>query len=36
MIVMALAIGKTEHPCDRCNMDRKECKGYARKDMTPF
>jgi hypothetical protein len=31
MLLMAVAMGKREHPCDRCNMDRNVCKGYARK-----
>jgi hypothetical protein len=32
MLLMAVAMGKREHPCDRCNMDRNVCKGYARKN----
>jgi hypothetical protein len=32
MIRMAIAMGGKEHPCDGCNMDRKVCKGYARKE----
>jgi hypothetical protein len=30
MVVMAILIGGREHPCDRCNLDRKECRGYPR------
>jgi hypothetical protein len=32
MLIMAIVIGGTEHPCDRCNVDRKECRGYPRLD----
>jgi len=31
-LTMAIAMGGREHPCDRCNMDRSVCKGYARKE----
>jgi len=31
-LTMAIAMEGREHPCDRCNMDRKVCKGYARKE----
>jgi hypothetical protein len=31
-VVMAILMEGREHPCDRCNMDRKECRGYPRKD----
>jgi hypothetical protein len=27
----AIMIGGREHPCDRCNMNRDECRGYPRK-----
>lgn len=30
MIVMAIMMSGREHPCDRCNMDRKVCRGYPR------
>lgn len=30
MIVMAIMMGGREHPCDRCNKDRKVCRGYPR------
>lgn len=32
ILIMALMMGGQEHPCDRCNMDRKECRGYPRLD----
>jgi len=32
MVVMAIMLGGREHPCDRCNWDRKECRGYPRLD----
>ncbi len=32
MVVMAISIEGREHPCDRCNMDRGECRGYPRRD----
>jgi len=32
LLLMAIAMDKREHPCDRCNMDRNVCKGYARKE----
>lgn len=32
MLVLAIMAGGREHPCDRCNMDRKVCRGYPRKD----
>ncbi len=32
MVVMTLMLGGQEHPCDRCNWDRKECRGYPRLD----
>ena len=31
MVIMALLMSATEHPCDRCNMDRKKCRGFPRK-----
>ena len=31
-LVIAIMMGGKEHPCDRCNMDRKVCRGYPRKD----
>lgn len=31
MLQMAMALKGNEHPCDRCNMDRAKCKGYAKK-----
>lgn len=31
-IALALLMGGREHPCDRCNMDRKVCRGFPRKD----
>ena len=30
LAVGILMMGK-EHPCDRCNMDRKKCRGYPRR-----
>ena len=33
-LILAVAMGGNEHPCDRCNIDRKECKGYARKERS--
>ena len=30
MVVMAILMKGREHPCDRCNMDRKECRGFPR------
>ena len=30
MIVAAIVLGGKEHLCDRCNMDRDECRGYPR------
>jgi len=30
-VVMAIVTEGKEHPCDRCNMDRKECRGYPRR-----
>lgn len=32
MVLMAIWVRGDEHPCDRCNMDRKECRGYPRID----
>lgn len=32
MLVLAIIMSGREHPCDRCNMDRKVCRGYPRKD----
>lgn len=32
LIVMAILMEGREHPCDRCNIDRAECRGYPRKD----
>lgn len=29
-VVMMILMGGEEHPCDRCNMDRKVCRGYPR------
>jgi hypothetical protein len=34
MLALAIAAGGKEHPCDRCNWDRKECRGYPRLDET--
>lgn len=31
-IALALALSPNEHPCDRCNEDRKICRGYPRRD----
>lgn len=31
VLQMAVMVDGREHPCDRCNMDRDVCKGYARK-----
>lgn len=31
-VVMAILIGGREHPCDRCNEDRKICHGFPRKN----
>jgi len=31
LLVTAILIGGKEHPCDRCNMDRKVCRGYPKK-----
>ncbi len=30
LLTIAIMMGGIEHPCDRCNMDRKECRGYPR------
>ncbi len=30
-VALAIAMGG-EHPCDRCNMDRKVCRGEPRKE----
>jgi hypothetical protein len=30
MIVMAIMMSGREHPCDRCNKDRKVCRGFPR------
>lgn len=32
IVVMILLAGQ-EHPCDRCNMDREECRGFDRLGM---
>lgn len=35
-LVVGLLMFGQEHPCDRCNMDRAECRGFERKpDGTP-
>jgi hypothetical protein len=31
-LVMAIMLGGREYPRDRCNMDRKVCRGYPRLD----
>lgn len=31
-IVVAIMMQDKEHPCDRCNMDRDECRGFPRKE----
>ena len=31
MVVAAIILGGKEHPCDRCNKDRKKCRGYPRR-----
>ncbi len=28
MIALAIVMSPDEHPCDRCNIDRKECRGF--------
>ena len=33
MVVMAIMTEGREHPCDRCNMDRKICRGYPRENQ---
>ena len=30
-VALAILMGGREHPCDRCNMDRAECRGFPRK-----
>ena len=32
MLIIAIMMGDKEHPCDRCNWDRKECRGFPRLD----
>ena len=32
-LIFAL-LQSNEHPCDTCNHDRKECRGYPRLDET--
>lgn len=32
-LVVAIAMRGREHPCDRCNHDRKECRGFPRTDQ---
>ena len=32
LVVMAIIMEGREHPCDRCNMDRKICRGYPREN----
>lgn len=27
-ITLVLLLSRDEHPCDRCNMDRAECRGF--------
>ena len=31
-MVMAILLEGREHPCDRCNMNRSECRGYPKKE----
>ena len=31
-LVAIILLSGREHPCDRCNMDRKVCRGYPRLD----
>lgn len=31
-MALAIAMGGREHPCDRCNHDRTECRGYPRRE----
>lgn len=30
-IALAMLMGDDEHPCDRCNIDRAQCRGFPRK-----
>lgn len=32
LLILAIAMGGREHPCDRCNHDRRECRGFPRLD----
>lgn len=32
MLTIGIMMTGKEHPCDRCNMDRKKCRGYQRID----
>ena len=32
MLLIIIITGGQEHPCDRCNWDRKVCRGYPRLD----
>jgi hypothetical protein len=32
LVLMAITLRGDEHPCDRCNMDRKVCRGFPRAD----
>jgi hypothetical protein len=34
MIVLAIMMAGREHPCDRCNADRKVCRGFPRLDAS--
>ena len=31
-LILAFLTGGHEHPCDHCDHDRSECKGYPRLD----
>lgn len=32
LLVVAILLEGREHPCDRCNEDRKVCRGYPRQE----
>ena len=32
MLILAILLSGREHPCDRCNWNREECRGYPRLD----
>ena len=33
-IALFMLMEGREHPCDRCNVDRQECRGFPRQDAT--